>query len=52
MDERRKRLYGIRFIDMDHEVELPWQGGIEVMADTLGFRPVDYANGPLQPFLA
>src|SRR5687768_18452153 len=37
---------------MDHEIELPWQGCMEVMADALGFRPVDHANRALQPSLS
>jgi hypothetical protein len=36
---------------MEHSVELPRQACVKVMAGSLRFRPVDDANGALQPRL-
>src|SRR5947209_127551 len=43
-----ERLEGMRFVQMDHRVELPHQLRMEVMALALGFRKVDDADRALQ----
>ena len=49
MDCWLQRLYRLRLIKVYDGVELRWQTGVEVMADSLSFRPVnEYV--PLSPF--
>ena len=40
---------GGRAVEVEHGVELPRQDGVEVVAEALGLRLVDDADGALQP---
>ena len=39
-------------VDVDHGVELHGEAGVKVVAGALGIRPIDHADGALEPRLA
>lgn len=49
---RRQGAQGLRFLQVNHEIELKRQRGQEIVAHALGFRSIDDADGPLQVFHA
>lgn len=52
MGKSRQGPQGLRFVEVNHEIELKRQRSLEVVTHALGFRPVNDADRPLQAFRA